>query len=70
MLIEAFGTCFRRRGAGSGVESFEESSRMVILLRMRPRDSYRLMPFAELFSYGVHISVAVRLALLRVSGVG
>ena len=26
MLIEAFGTCFRRRGEESGVESFEESS--------------------------------------------
>jgi hypothetical protein len=32
-LIEAFGTCLRRRGAESGVESFEESSCLVILLR-------------------------------------
>jgi len=37
---------------------------------MHPRDSCRLMPFDELFSYGVHISVAVRLALLRVSCMG
>jgi hypothetical protein len=35
-----------------------------------PRDSCRLMLFDELFSYGVHISVAVRLALARVSCLG
>ena len=29
-LIEALGTCFRRRGAGSGVESFGESISLVI----------------------------------------
>jgi hypothetical protein len=33
-LIEAFGTCFGRRGAESGVESFEESSCLVVLLEM------------------------------------
>jgi len=32
-LIEALGTCFRRRGAESGVESFGESIFLVILLR-------------------------------------
>jgi hypothetical protein len=37
---------------------------------MRPRDSYRLTLNGELFSYGVYILVAVRLALLRVSCVG
>ena len=38
-LTEAFGACFRRRGAESGVESFEESSCLVILLRIG-LDSY------------------------------
>ena len=33
-LTEALGTCFRQRGAESGVESFEESISLVILLRM------------------------------------
>jgi hypothetical protein len=34
---------------------------------VRPRDSCRPIPFDEVFFYGVHISVAGRLALQRVS---
>jgi len=37
---------------------------------VRPRDSCRPIPFNDLFSNGVHISVAVRLALPRVSCLG
>ena len=36
----------------------------------RLRDSCRPMPFDEVFFYGVHISVAGRLALPRVSCLG
>lgn len=36
------------------------------VVKMRPRDSCRLMSFDELFSYAVHISVAVPLALRRI----
>ena len=42
-LTEAFGACFRRRGAESGVESFEESSCLVILLRDRSDYSSALL---------------------------
>ena len=37
---------------------------------VRPRHSCRPIPFDELFFYGVHISVAGRLALRRVRCVG